>query len=462
MSRKMNRIYLSSPHMGGEELNFIHDAFDKNWIAPLGANVNNFEEDLQNYTGRKQAAVVTSGTAAIHLGLILCGVEPGDEVICQSFTFAASANPIRYQGATPVFVDSEPETWNMDPGLLEKAIVDRMKGRERQRVAIGRTPRSKETTGEQQEAGGRKPKAIVVVHLYGMPARMDEILKIAVKYDIPVIEDAAEALGSTLHGRSCGSFGKLSVLSFNGNKIITTSGGGALLGDDENVIQKARFLATQARDDAPHYQHSELGYNYRMSNIVAGVGRGQMKVLDTRVMQRRANHDFYFKELGETWFRVSGGNIFESARGGKDMESLKPGTFSDMDFRLSASASPSGIYFLKEPEGYMSNRWLTTILVNPAETGGVTREDIRTALEKENIECRPLWKPMHLQPLYSNFPFYKHFTTAGNFSGDESKGLSGVSGWLFEYGLCLPSGSNLNGRDRERVVDAIRRTLKNG
>ena len=267
------RIYLSSPHMGGEELDYIHEAFEKNWIAPLGANVDGFEQDLQKYTGRDHAAVVTSGTAGIHLALILCGVEPGDEVICQSFTFAATANPIRYQGATPVFVDSEPETWNMDPELLEGAIRDRVTERQ----------------SDKETKVGKKPKAIIVVHLYGMPAKMDRILEIGEKYDIPVIEDAAEALGSSIGNRKCGTFGKLSVLSFNGNKIITTSGGGALLSDDEKLIKKARFLATQARDDAPHYQHSELGYNYRMSNIVAGIGRGQMKVLEERVEARRKN-----------------------------------------------------------------------------------------------------------------------------------------------------------------------------
>ncbi|NGP76665.1 aminotransferase class I/II-fold pyridoxal phosphate-dependent enzyme [Balneolaceae bacterium YR4-1] len=390
------RIYLSSPHMGGEELNYIHDAFEKNWIAPLGDNVNGFEEDLQRYTGREHAAVVTSGTAAVHLALMLCGVETGDEVICQSFTFAATANPIRYQGATPVFIDSEPETWNMDPELLEAAIDDRMKN-------------------------WKKPKAIVVVHLYGMPAKIERILEIGEKYDIPVIEDAAEALGSSIDGRRCGTFGKLSVLSFNGNKIITTSGGGALLSDDEKLIKKARFLATQARDDAPHYQHSELGYNYRMSNIVAGIGRGQMKVLEERVEARRANHYFYFEELNGEWLECG---------------------IQNSEFRIQNS-SKSGIYFLKEPENYKSNRWLTTVLVNPKETGGVTREDIRQALEEQNIESRPLWKPMHLQPLYEDAPHY------GN----------GVSDALFEYGLCLPSGSNMTDYDRERVVSAIKKIL---
>jgi dTDP-4-amino-4,6-dideoxygalactose transaminase len=402
MNYSPSRIYLSSPHMSGDELNYIHDAFEKNWIAPLGANVDGFEEDLQGYVNRDYAAVVTSGTAAIHLGLILCGVKPGDEVICQSFTFAASANPIMYQGAVPVFVDSETDTWNMDPDLLEQAILDRM-----------------------EKKGGRKPKAIVLVHLYGMPAKVDRILKIAATYDIPVIEDAAEALGASIDSRKCGTFGKLAVLSFNGNKIITTSGGGALLSDDKELIKKARFLATQARDDAPHYQHSEVGYNYRMSNIIAGIGRGQIKVLDERVKARRKNHDFYFKNLGRTWLNNLNFN-FTNGSGIKDQD------------------SPFGIYFLKEPDNCFSNRWLTTILVNPKETGGVTREDIRLALEEENIECRPLWKPMHLQPLYKDFAYYG----------------KGVSDKLFKYGLCLPSGSNLSDAERLRVVTAIKKVLE--
>jgi len=399
MSDQKQRIYLSSPHMGGEELDFIHDAFEKNWIAPLGSNVNGFEKDLQDYTGRNHAAVITSGTAGIHLGLILSGVKPGDEVICQSFTFTATANPILYQGATPVFIDSEPDTWNMDPALLEEAIVDRL------------------TVGEGDKSS--RPKAIVIVHLYGMPARIDKILAIGKKYDIPVIEDSAEALGSSINGKKCGSFGDLSVLSFNGNKIITTSGGGALLGDDEDIIAKSRFLATQARDDAPHYQHSEVGYNYRMSNIVAGIGRGQMKVLDDHVALRRKIHDFYFDNLGKTWLTDKRGE------------------------KMTGGGSPTGVYFLKEPDGYFSNRWLSTIIVNPEETGGVTREQIRLALEEENIECRPLWKPMHMQPLYKNSPFY------GN----------GIAEMLFEYGLCLPSGSNMTIGEREKVLYFLKKVL---
>jgi len=432
MASALERIYLSSPHMGGEELDYIHEAFETNWIAPLGANVNGFEKALQDYTGRGHAAVLTSGTAALHLALILCGVKAGDEVLCQSFTFAATANPIRYQGATPVFIDSEPDTWNMDPELLEKAILDRI-----------------------SRAGNESalPKAIVVVHLYGMPAKMGQIFTIGKKYNIPVIEDAAEALGSSIEGRKCGSFGRLSALSFNGNKIITTSGGGALLGSDESLIKKARFLATQARDDAPHYQHSEIGYNYRMSNIVAGIGRGQMKVLDGHIEKRRSNHQFYFENLGETWFK-SVDNFY------REPENI-------------AEGSPTGIYFLKEPEGFFSNRWLSTILVNPKETGGVTRECIRIALEEKNIETRPLWKPMHLQPVFQEFPYYAYPLNgngagaadepkpAGNYNpGKSVSPAEGMSDFLFKFGLCLPSGSNLPGQARGRVVAAIMEKLE--
>lgn len=405
MKNSHPRIYLSSPHMGGDELGYIHQAFDTNWIAPLGANVDGFEHDLETYTGNDHAAAVVSGTAAIHLALILCGVEAGDEVICQSLTFSASANPIKYLGATPVFVDSEPETWNMDPELIEQAIIDRMRG---------------------NGVAAQKPKAIIVVHLYGMPAKMEAILDVAAKYSIPVIEDAAEALGSSIKKEKCGSFGKLSVLSFNGNKIITTSGGGALLSPDKNLIARARFLATQARDTAPHYQHSQLGYNYRMSNIVAGIGRGQMKVLDDRVEARRNNHAYYFEELQGRWLNKT--DSFWS-----DSYNSRP-----------LAGSGRGIYFLREPKKYISNRWLTTILVVPEETGGITREDIRIALDGENIESRPLWKPMHLQPLYEDCPYYGR----------------GISDKLFDYGLCLPSGSNLTDEDRSRVVSVIQNCLQ--
>jgi dTDP-4-amino-4,6-dideoxygalactose transaminase len=371
------KIWLSSPHMGGNEIKYVQEAFDTNWIAPLGPHVDGFEKDLMSFNGIAAAAALSSGTAALHLALILLDVGPGDEVICQSFTFSASANPIVYQGATPVFVDSEFQTWNMCPDSLRAAILDR-------------------------SDKGKMPKAIIPVHLYGMPARMNEIMAIADEYGIPVIEDAAEALGSSYHGKPCGSFGSFGVLSFNGNKIITTSGGGALLSADSEKIQKARFLSTQARDNAPHYQHSHIGYNYRMSNVCAAIGRGQMEVLQDRVEQRRKNHARYFSELGNM----------------------------------------PGITFLPEPEGSFSNRWLTTILVDPSKTrGGVTRELIRLHLENLNIESRPLWKPMHLQPVFSKYPYY---------------GPWQVSSRLFDDGLCLPSGSNLEDSEIQMVINEIK------
>ncbi len=371
------RIWLSSPHMGGEELSFIHDAFDSNFVAPLGENVDGFERDIANYTGAADVSVLISGTAAIHLGLILLDVQPGDVVICQSFTFSASASPITYVGAEPVFVDSERETWNMCPDALEEAV--------RHQLSLG-----------------KRVKAIVPVHLYGMPANMDRIMDISRRYCIPVLEDAAEAMGSHIRGKQCGTFGTFGVLSFNGNKIITTSGGGALLSEDEELIRKSRYLATQAREPAPHYQHTEIGYNYRMSNIVAGIGRGQMRVIDERVRQRRANYEFYRGLLG----------------------------------------SIDGITFQPEPEGYYSNRWLTTILIDP-EVTGMTRENVRLALASENIEARPVWKPMHQQPVYSEARYY------GN----------GISCKLFEQGLCLPSGSNMSGKDRERIAGVLGETI---
>lgn len=372
-----SKIYLSSPHMGGKELDFIHEAFQENWIAPLGPNVNGFESDLANYIGSDvHVAALSTGTAAIHLALIMLGVKAGDEVICQSMTFSATANPIVYQGAIPVFVDSEEETWNMCPVELEKAIKDRI-------------------------AKGKKPKAIIPVHLYGMPANMDAIMAVADQYEIPVIEDAAEALGSTYKGKKAGSFGVISALSFNGNKIITTSGGGALVTQSKEFADNARFLSTQARDAAPHYQHSQIGYNYRMSNICAGIGRGQMLVLDERIQQRRANHTMYESVL----------------------------------------SSVPGIRFLKEPEGSFSNRWLTTILLDASKTpNGVTRETLRLAFEKDNIESRPLWKPMHMQPVFEQYPYY----------GDNK-----VSERLFENGLCLPSGSNLTEEEKQRILRVL-------
>jgi dTDP-4-amino-4,6-dideoxygalactose transaminase len=369
------KIWLSSPHMGGKEFEYVKEAFDTNWIAPLGPHVDGFEKDLCEYTGSKNAAALSAGTAAIHLALIILGVKAGDEVICQSFTFSASANPIVYQGASPIFIDSEKDTWNMCPVQLRKAIEDRI-------------------------AKGKKPKAIIPVHLYGMPAKMNEIMSIANEFEIPVIEDAAEGLGSNIEGKACGTFGHLGILSFNGNKIITTSGGGALISDNEEYIKQARFLATQARDNAPHYQHSHIGYNYRMSNVCAAIGRGQMTVLQDRVNQRRLNFELYSQHL----------------------------------------ANISGISLLNEPIGYFSNRWLSTILVDPLKTNGVSREDIRLALEKENIESRPLWKPMHMQPIFENYPFYGE----------------GTSEKLFEQGLCLPSGSNLPEQDLLKVVQLIK------
>lgn len=374
------KIWLSSPHMGGNERKFVNEAFDTNWVAPLGPNVNGLETDIARFLFPEDensihVAALSSGTAAIHLGLILLGVQAGDEVICQSMTFSASANPIAYLGATPVFVDSEPDSWNMSPEFLEEAIRDRI-------------------------AKGRKPKVILPVHLYGMPARMEEIVAVAKKYEIPVLEDAAEALGSSINGKHCGTYGVIAALSFNGNKIITTSGGGAMVTHEKELAEKARFLSTQARDPAPHYQHSHIGYNYRMSNICAGIGRGQMEVLSQRVLQRRANFEWYSQVLA------------------------------DID----------AIHFLKEPEGYYSNRWLTTVLVKHPV---ITRETLRIALERVNIESRPLWKPMHCQPVFKDAPFY----------GD------GTAEKLFENGLCLPSGSNLTDEERTRILTAIRKTF---
>jgi len=372
------RIWLSSPHMGGNELKYVNEAFETNWVAPLGPNVNAFEKELAQHLGVKHCAALVSGTAAIHLALINLGVSQGDEVICQSFTFSATANPIVYQGATPVFVDSDPETWNIDPVLLEKAIKDRI-------------------------SKGKKPKAIIVVHLYGMPAKMNEILSLAQLYEIPVIEDAAEALGSKYKGISCGTMGCMGALSFNGNKIITTSGGGALISNNHDFIHKARFLATQARDNAPHYQHSQIGYNYRMSNVVAGIGRGQLEVLDLRIQQRRSNNRFYRELLSKL----------------------------------------NGITFHTELTDTFSNYWLTSIIIDPKITG-VTREDLRKGLEFDNIESRPLWKPMHLQPVFSGAPAY----------------TNGFSEYAFENGLCLPSGSNLTDEERTRIANQLKKILK--
>ncbi len=381
------RIWLSLAHMGGREQKFIQEAFDTNWVVPLGPNVNAFEKALRDFlieNGKlkvenegKQVVALSAGTAALHLGLILLGVGEGDEVICQSFTFSASANPIAYLGATPVFVDSEVDTWNMDPVLLEEAIKDRV------------------------EKIGRLPKAIIPVHLYGMPGKLDEILEVANRYKIPVLEDSAEALGSEYKGRKCGTFGEYAALSFNGNKIITTSGGGALVCPSEERAKRVLFYATQAREQAPHYQHEKIGYNYRMSNICAGIGRGQMFVLDEHIARRREIHDLYVKLL----------------------------------------AGVKGVKVMCQPEGgdFNSNYWLTCITVDPEEAG-FTREDVRLALDADNIESRPLWKPMHLQPVFKDAPFY------GN----------GTSERLFEIGLCLPSGPTLTDEDIERVTKVVR------
>ena len=368
----LEKIWLSSPHMGGTEQKFVQEAFDANWVAPLGPNVSGLELDLEHFLKEDvYVAALSSGTAALHLGLVLLGVQAGDEVICQSMTFSASANPILYLGAIPIFIDSEPETWNLCPVALEEAIIDRIKK-------------------------GKKPKAIIGVHLYGMPFQVDAINAVSKKYDIPVLEDSAEALGSSYKGLKCGTFSPLAALSFNGNKIITTSGGGALVCKSKEHKDKTVFFATQSRDHAPHYQHSEIGYNYRMSNICAGIGRGQMEVLDTRVLQRRAVNAFYQ-------------NVFKR--------------YND-------------ITVFKEPsEDFYSNHWLSAILLTSYEK----REALRIALEKQNIESRPLWKPMHLQPLFASYPYYG----------------TDVAEKLFEKGLCLPSGSNLNPSDLSRIKNAI-------
>ena len=374
-----NRIYLCLAHMSGTEMSYIQEAFDANWVVPLGPNVNAFEADLERFVGRdKKVVALSAGTAAIHLGLIQLGVKSGDEVICQSFTFCASANPVTYLGATPVFVDSEEETWNMDPALLETAIQDRIK------------------------KTGKKPKAIIPVHLYGMPAKIDEILAIAAHYEIPVLEDAAEALGSEYKGLKCGTFGHFGALSFNGNKMITTSGGGALVVPDEEAKKKTMFYATQAREPFPYYQHEEIGYNYRMSNICAGIGRGQMTVLEEHIAHHRHVHDLYAK------------------------------AFADME----------GITLHHAPNAdYNPNYWLSTILIDPEKTG-FDYEQLRVALDAANVETRPLWKPMHLQPVYKDNPCY----------------VDGTSERLFRKGLCLPAGPYVTDQDVEYIIQ----TIKNG
>ena len=378
----MKHIHLSLAHMSGKEEEFIHEAFLTNWVVPLGPNVDGFENDLATWLGEKSASplhvvALSSGTAAIHLALVMLGVGPGDEVICQSFTFAASANPIVYQGATPVFVDSEPGTWNMDPELLRQAIDDRLR-----------------TTG-------KLPKAIIPVHLYGTPARMDEINSVASAYGIPVVEDAAEALGSEYNGSYCGTFGTYGALSFNGNKMITTSGGGALICPDEESARRVKFYATQARENFPYYQHEQIGYNYRLSNISAGIGRGQMYVLDEHIARRRAIHALYVEKLKNT-----------------------PG-ITVMQPRSNVDLYP--------------NYWLSTILVNSQEAG-FTYQELSARLTVADIESRPLWKPMHLQPVFAKAPAY----------------VNGVSEALFAQGLCLPSGPMVTDEDVDRIVEIIK------
>jgi dTDP-4-amino-4,6-dideoxygalactose transaminase len=367
------KIWLSSPHMSGSEIDYVNQAFDTNWIAPLGPNVVLFEKKIQDFLDNKNyACVLSSGTAAIHLALIILGIKQGDEVLCQSKTFSASANPIVYQGATPVFIDSEKETWNICPSLLETAIKERI-------------------------SKGKKPKAIIAVHLYGMPYKINEVQKIAETYQIPVIEDSAEALGSSFHNKKCGTFGLIGILSFNGNKIITTSGGGALITKSKDVKDQVVFLATQARDKNIAYVHSSIGYNYRMSNVLAGIGVGQMDVLKERVEKRRKNFQFYKDHL----------NHIED------------------------------LFFLPEPEHYFSNRWLSCILTKSKKQ----KDDIIELLDNENIESRPLWKPMHQQPIFNKYPSY----------------VNGVSDDLFNRGICLPSGSNLNEIELLRVITVIKK-----
>lgn len=370
-----SKIWLSSPHMGGGEMKYVQEAFDQNWVAPLGKNVDEFENAIQEFIEEdKFVAALSSGTAALHLALIQLGVGYGDEVICQSFTFSASANPIKYLGANPVFVDSDPVNWNMSPFFLEEAIKDRI-------------------------SKNKKPKAVIIVHLYGMPALMDEIIAICSKYEIPLIEDSAEALGSTYKNKKCGTFGDFAILSFNGNKIITTSGGGALVGPTKETKEKTIFLSTQARDNAPHYQHSEIGYNYRLSNICAGIGRGQMEVLPDRIQQRRAVNDFY----KDVFSNIDAVNLFSEAS-----------------------------------SDFFSNHWLSSITIDKKVTTR-TNQELMAAFAEENIETRPLWKPMHLQPVFNDCQYY----------GET------VSEELFTAGLCLPSGSNITNDDKNRIYEVI-------
>ncbi|ARJ23250.1 aminotransferase class I/II-fold pyridoxal phosphate-dependent enzyme [Bacillus sp. ISL-8] len=376
------RIYLSSPHMSRNEQKYIQNAFDTNWIAPLGPNVDGFERELASFVGVKGGAAVSSGTAAIHLALRLLDVQKGDTVFCSSFTFVASANPIVYLGAEPVFIDSEPETWNMSPDALAHALYE-------------------------ANTVGKLPKAIILVHLYGQSAKLDEILSLCNQYNVPIVEDAAESLGSTYKGKASGTFGRFGVYSFNGNKIITTSGGGMLVSNDVEALERARFLATQAKDPAPHYEHSEIGYNYRMSNILAGIGRGQLEVLEDRVRARRFIYKRYYEALSHM----------------------------------------PGFYFMPELENTRSNRWLTTLTIDEKESGISIGKLLRT-LAEENIEARPMWKPLHMQPLFKEKKYYPH-------SKNED-----VSQYLFQSGICLPSGSNMLAEDQQRVIQGILKAVE--
>jgi len=370
---------LSPPHMSGDEIQYIQEAFETNWIAPAGQNIESFENELAAYCGASYATATLSGTAAIHLALNVLGVQHGDEVICSNFTFVASVNPILYQGAIPILIDVEKDTWNMDPAYLEEAIKDRIQK-------------------------GKKPKAIILVHVYGMPAKLNELLSVAREYDIPVIEDAAEAFGSSYQKKKVGTFGDIGIYSFNGNKIITTSGGGALVSENMEWMEEARYLANQATERIPHYEHKKLGYNYRLSNICAGIGRGQLNVIDQRVQQRRAIFDFYKEALGKL----------------------------------------EGITFQPEPEGSHANRWLTCIQLDVDKCNGITPEQLRLSLEDRNIESRPLWKPMHLQPVFKDCPYYG----------------SDVSEKLFEKGLCLPSGTAMSVKELGEVVRIVEGSLE--
>ncbi|MDQ0217488.1 aminotransferase class I/II-fold pyridoxal phosphate-dependent enzyme [Peribacillus cavernae] len=372
------KIFLSPPHMSGNEHQYIMEAFETNWIAPLGPNVDAFEKEIVSYTGAREAIAVSSGTAAIHLALSLLGVTKGDRVFCSSLTFVASANPIVYQGAEPVFIDSEPETWNMSPKALVRGLKEAV-------------------------MAGRLPKAVIVVNLYGQSAKMDELLSVCNQYDVPMIEDAAESLGSSYKGKASGSFGKFGIFSFNGNKIITTSGGGMLVSNDIEAIQRARFLATQARDPAPHYQHSILGYNYRMSNILAGIGRAQLQVLEDRVEARRRIYNHYYRELSQI----------------------------------------PGVHFMPELENTRTNRWLTALTIKVDEANIFVKQ-LLASLNENNIEARPVWKPLHLQPLFQGVKYYPH---------DENEH---VAERLFQTGICLPSGSNMTEDEQNRVIDIFK------